>query len=248
MTVTLEGKRALVTGAAGVLGAAVSAALVESGLKVVMLDVAADRLRELALGLGPAAQPLALDIADPQAVTEACDRIRAEQGEIDVLVNNAGILSNNKAAETGPEEWRRVMSVNLDGAFYLAREWLPAMKAKGWGRIVNICSLASKTGGLTAGTAYSTSKGGMTALTLSLARESAASGVTVNGIAPAYIRTPMVTDQLTEAQRQKLLSEIPVGRFCEAEEVAHVVQFLVSPLSGFITGEIIDINGGLLMD
>ncbi len=248
MTETLEGKRALVTGAAGVLGAAVSAALVESGLKVVMLDVAADRLRELALGLGPAAQPLALDIADPQAVTEACDRIRAEQGEIDVLVNNAGILSNNKAAETAPEEWRRVMSVNLDGAFYLAREWLPAMKAKGWGRIVNICSLASKTGGLTAGTAYSTSKGGLTALTLSLARESAASGVTVNGIAPAYIRTPMVTDQLTEAQRQKLLSEIPVGRFCEAEEVAHVVQFLVSPLSGFITGEIIDINGGLLMD
>ena len=213
-----------------------------------MVDVAADRLQELALGLGPAAQPLALDIADPQAVAEACDRIRAEQGEIDVLVNNAGILSNNKAAETAPEEWRRVMSVNLDGAFYLAREWLPAMKAKGWGRIVNICSLASKTGGLTAGTAYSTSKGGLTALTLSLARESAASGVTVNGIAPAYIRTPMVTDQLTEAQRQKLLSEIPVGRFCEAEEVAHVVQFLVSPLSGFITGEIIDINGGLHMD
>ncbi len=248
MTETLEGKRALVTGAAGVLGAAVSAALVESGLQVVMLDVAADRLQEIALGLGSAAQPLALNIADPQAVTETCDWIRAEEGEIDVLVNNAGILSNNKAAETAPEEWRRVMSVNLDGAFYLAREWLPAMKAKGWGRIVNICSLASKTGGLTAGTAYSTSKGGLTALTLSLARESAASGVTVNGIAPAYIRTPMVTDQLTEAQRQKLLSEIPVGRFCEAEEVAHVVQFLVSPLSGFITGEIIDINGGLLMD
>ncbi len=248
MTETLEGKCALVTGAAGVLGAAVSAALVESGLKVVMLDVAADRLQEVAIGLGPAAQPLALDIADAQAVAEACDRIRAEQGEIDVLVNNAGILSNNKAAETEPEEWRRVMSVNLDGAFYLSREWLPAMKAKGWGRIVNICSLASKTGGLTAGTAYTTSKGGLTALTLSLARESAASGVTVNGIAPAYIRTPMVTDQLTEAQRQKLLSEIPVGRFCEAEEVAHVVQFLVSPLCGFVTGEIIDINGGLHMD
>ncbi len=248
MTETLDGKRALVTGAAGVLGAAISAALIEAGLKVVMLDVAEDRLQEVAIGLGPAARPLALDISDPRAVAAACDRIRAEQGEIDVLVNNAGILSNNKAAETAPEEWRRVMAVNLDGAFYLAREWLPAMKAKGWGRIVNICSLASKTGGLTAGTAYSTSKGGLTALTLSLARESAAAGVTVNGIAPAYIKTPMVTDQLTEAQRQKLLSEIPVGRFCDAEEVAHVVSFLVSPLSGFITGEIIDINGGLLMD
>lgn len=248
MTETLDGKRALVTGAAGVLGAAISAALIESGLKVVLLDVAEDRLREVAVSLGPAAQPLALDISDPQAVAAACGRIRAEQGGIDVLVNNAGILSNNKAAETAPEEWRRVMGVNLDGAFYLARAWLPAMKAKGWGRIVNVCSLASKTGGLTAGTAYSTSKGGLTALTLSLARESAAAGVTVNGIAPAYIKTPMVTDQLTEAQRRKLLSEIPVGRFCDAEEVAHVVRFLVSPLSGFITGEIIDINGGLLMD
>ncbi len=248
MTEGLSGKRALVTGAAGVLGSAVSAALVAEGLQVVLADVAAERLEAAAARLGRSARPLVLDVGDPDAVAEACAQLRAELGDIDVLINNAGILSNNKAAETTPEEWRRLMAINLDGAFYLAREWLPAMKAKGWGRIVNICSLASKTGGLTAGTAYTTSKGGMTALTLSLARESAASGVTVNGIAPAYIKTPMVTEQLSEAQRQKLLSEIPVGRFCDAEEVAHVVRFLVSPLAGFITGEIIDINGGLHMD
>jgi len=108
--------------------------------------------------------------------------------------------------------------------------------------------VASKTGGLTAGTAYTTSKGGMAALTFSLARESAGDGVTVNGIAPAYIKTPMVTEQLSEDQRQALLQDIPVGRFCDADEVAHVVDFLVSPLSGFITGEIIDINGGLYLD
>ena len=248
MTEGLSGKRALVTGAAGVLGSAVSEALVADGLQVVLADIAADRLEAEAARLGPAAHPLVLDVGDPQAVAAACAGIRADLGDVDVLVNNAGILSNNKAAETAPEEWRRLMAINLDGAFYLAREWLPAMKARGWGRIVNICSLASKTGGLTAGTAYTTSKGGMTALTLSLARESAADGVTVNGIAPAYIKTPMVTEQLSEAQRQKLLSEIPVGRFCDAEEVAHVVRFLVSPLSGFITGEIVDINGGLHMD
>ena len=248
MTEGLSGKRALVTGAAGVLGSAVSAALVAEGLQVVLADVAAERLEAEAARLGRSARPLILDVGDPDAVAEACAQLRAELGDIDVLINNAGILSNNKAAETTPEEWRRLMAINLDGAFYLAREWLPAMKAKGWGRIVSICSLASKTGGLTAGTAYTTSKGGMTALTLSLARESAASGVTVNGIAPAYIKTPMVTEQLSEAQRQKLLSEIPVGRFCDAEEVAHVVRFLVSPLAGFITGEIIDINGGLHMD
>jgi 3-oxoacyl-[acyl-carrier protein] reductase len=117
-----------------------------------------------------------------------------------------------------------------------------------WGRIVNTCSMAGKTGGVTAGTAYSTSKGGMASLTFSVARETAAYGVTVNGIAPAYVKTPMVTEQLTEAQRQELLSQIPVGRFCEPEEFAHVVRFLVSPLAGFITGEIIDINGGLHFD
>jgi len=165
-----------------------------------------------------------------------------------VLVNNAGVLSNDKAAETTPGEWRRLMGVNLDGAFYMSREALPGMKAEGWGRVVNICSLAMKTGGLTAGTAYTTSKGGLAALTFSLARESAGDGVTANGIAPAYITTPMVTEQLTEAQRQKLLAEIPVGRFCEPEEIAHVVRFLISPLAGFITGEIVDINGGLHLD
>ena len=140
------------------------------------------------------------------------------------------------------------MGVNLDGAFYMARRFLPGMKARRWGRIVNICSLAAKTGGLTAGTAYTASKGGMAALTFSLAREAARDGVTVNGIAPAYIETPMVTDQLGEAQREALLRDIPVGRFCDAGEVAHVVDFLVSPLSGFITGEIVDINGGLHLD
>jgi 3-oxoacyl-[acyl-carrier protein] reductase len=122
------------------------------------------------------------------------------------------------------------------------------MKARRWGRIVNTCSLAAKTGGLTAGTAYSTSKGALTSLTFSLARELAPFGVTVNGISPAYVKTPMVTEQLTEAQRQALIAQIPVGRFCEPEEFAHVVRFLVSPLSGFITGEIVDLNGGLVMD
>jgi 3-oxoacyl-[acyl-carrier protein] reductase len=141
-----------------------------------------------------------------------------------------------------------VLAANLDGAFYLAREVIPGMKARRWGRIVNVCSMAAKTGGLTAGTAYATSKGALVSLTFSLARELASFGVTVNGIAPAYVRTPMVTEQLNADQRRQLLSQIPVGRFCEPEEFAHVVRFLVSPLAGFITGEIVDLNGGLVMD
>ena len=114
--------------------------------------------------------------------------------------------------------------------------------------IVNTCSFAMKSGGLTAGTAYTVSKAALQGLTFSLAREAVGFGVTVNGIAPAHVNTPMVTEQLNEAQRQAMLKTIPVGRFCEPEEFAHCVRFFVSPLSGFITGEILDLNGGLQFD
>jgi 3-oxoacyl-[acyl-carrier protein] reductase len=226
----LKGKTAVVTGAAGTMGRAVADFLRQDGLRVVGIDLKGSDVR--------------CDIADPEAVRRALLAI----GDVDVLVNNAGILSNNKAEATTPEEWRKVLGANLDGAFYLARAVIPGMKARRWGRIVNTCSLAAKTGGLTAGTAYAASKGALTSLTFSLARELASYGVTVNGISPAYVRTPMVTEQLTEAQRQALIAQIPVGRFCEPEEFAHVVRFLVSPLAGFITGEIVDLNGGLVMD
>ena len=246
--VSLNGKLSMVTGAAGVVGRALTAALVADGLHVLMADLDAEGLEEAAQEIGGRAIPLTLDVSDPAAVAEVAKQVSRTHGVVEVLINNAGILSNSKAAETTPEEWRRLMAVNLDGAFYLSRAFLPAMQKGGWGRIVNVCSLAMKTGGLTAGTAYTASKGGLAALNLSLAREAAADGVTVNGVAPAYIRSPMVTEQLSEDQRRRLLAQIPVGRFCEAVEVAHLVRFLVAPLSGFITGEIVDINGGLHLD
>jgi 3-oxoacyl-[acyl-carrier protein] reductase len=226
----LKGKTALVTGAAGVMGRAVASFLEEDGLKVIGLDVRGGGVR--------------CDVRDPAQVRKAVAGI----GPVDILVNNAGVLSNNKAEATTPGEWHEVLAANVDSAFYLSREVIPGMKARRWGRIVNTCSLAAKTGGLTAGTAYAASKGALTSLTFSLARELAPFGVTVNGISPAYVRTPMVTEQLTEAQRKDLIAQIPVGRFCEPEEFAHVVRFLVSPLAGFITGEIVDLNGGLVMD
>jgi 3-oxoacyl-[acyl-carrier protein] reductase len=248
MTVSLEGRVALVTGAAGVMGLAAVKALLAEGMRVAMADVDAGKLEREAKLLGGAAFPAAFDVSDFTAAEAGWRKVERALGPVEVLVNNAGILSNAKAADTTPEEWRRVLAVNLDGAFYLAKLVLPGMKARGWGRIVNVCSLAMKSGGLTAGTAYTTSKGALQALTFSLARESARHGVTVNGIAPAYVKTPMVTEQLTEAQRQALVAQIPVGRFCEPEEFAHCVRFLVSPLSGFITGEILDLNGGLHFD
>jgi 3-oxoacyl-[acyl-carrier protein] reductase len=242
-----QGRVAIVTGAAGTMGMAAARRLAADNYKVALLDIAADRLNTLAKELKNAIA-IPCDISRIEAVTGAVGETEKRLGPVSVLVNNAGILSNNKSAETSPEEWRRVLGVNLDGAFYLARAVLPGMKQRRYGRIVNVCSLAMKSGGLTAGTAYTTSKSAIGGLTFSLAREVASFGVTVNGIAPAYVKTPMVTEQLTEAQRQALLAQIPVGRFCEPEEFAHCVAFLVSPMSGFITGEILDINGGLHFD
>jgi 3-oxoacyl-[acyl-carrier protein] reductase len=244
----LQDKIALVTGAGGTMGRAVVRALVEDGCRVAMIDIAGPAMTPLAAELGSRVAAFACDISDAAAVGAAHARVVSTLGAVDILVNNAGILSNNKLEATSVAEWRRVLGANLDGAMFWAQAVVPAMKARRWGRIINTSSLAAKTGGLTAGTAYSVSKGALSALTFSLARELAAHGVTANAIAPAYVRTPMVTEQLNEEQRQALLRQIPVARFCEPEEFAHAVRFLASPLSGFITGEILDLNGGLLMD
>ncbi len=245
---TLQDKVAVVTGAGGTMGRAAVEGLLAQGCRVAMIDVNAQALDAQQAQWGSRVLPVPCDIRDEANVQRAHQAVQQALGPVAVLVNNAGILSNHKIEATAAVEWRQVMAVNLDGAMYWSRCVVPGMKAAGWGRIVNVGSLASKTGGLTAGTAYSVSKGALAALTFSLARELAAHGVTANAIAPAYVRTPMVTEQLSEAQRQALLQQIPVGRFCEPEEFAHVVSFLVSPMSGFITGELIDLNGGLHMD
>jgi 3-oxoacyl-[acyl-carrier protein] reductase len=245
---SLAGKTVVVTGAAGTMGMAVVRTMLEAGAQVALADIDALRLDSMIRFLRGATVGVSCDVSDPASVKSAHLQIEKTLGPVDVLVNNAGILSNEKAETTPDEEWRRVLAVNLDGAFYWSRAVLPGMKQRKWGRIINVGSLAAKTGGLTAGTAYTASKGALAALTFSLAREAAPFGVTANAIAPAYVKTPMVTEQLNEQQRRQILAQIPLGRFCEPEEFAHCVLFLASPLSGFITGEVLDLNGGLHMD
>ncbi len=239
---------AIVTGAAGTMGLAITRQLVADGHRVVALDLTMEPLQALADEMPGRVIPLVLDISDPAAIEGEWKKLTDAHGPVQILINNAGILSNNKAEQTTPDEWRKIIEVNLGGPFYLARLALRDMREAGWGRIVNICSLSMKTGGLTAGTAYAASKGGLGALTFSLARESASQGITVNGIAPGYVMTPMVTKQLTDEQRAAQLSGIPIGRFTDAEEIAHCVSYLASVNAGSITGEILDINGGILMD
>ncbi len=243
---TLRGRTAVVTGAAGAIGAAISKALADQGALVVLVDMAAEPTQALAKALGGHA--VIVDLSDAAAVAAMAAGVLARFGRIDILVNNAGILNFDKIAETSLQEWHRVHGVNVDAAFLLAQAFLPGMRAARWGRVINMSSYAAKCGGLTAGTAYSVSKTAMIGLTYSIAREVAGEGVTSNAVAPAYVMSAMISEQLTEAQRQAQLALIPVGRFCEPEEVAHAVLFLASPLAGFITGEVIDVNGGLQFD
>ncbi len=241
----LRGKNAAITGAFGAIGKAITEALIARGIHTILLDLA-DPPEELRAS--PAVTCFKVDLADRYAVAQTAKAITARFGAIDILINNAGILSNHKAADTTMEEWRKVHAVNVDSAFLLSQAFLPGMREQRWGRVVNISSYAAKSGGLTAGTAYSVSKSAMIGLTFSIARETAGEGITSNAIAPAYVMSPMISEQLSEEQRRRQLSQIPVGRFCEPDEVAHTVDFLISPLAGFITGEVVDMNGGLHFD
>ncbi len=245
---TLENKLCFLTGAAGGIGRAVARALAADGLRLILVDRDADGLAEIAGEIGGRAVPLSLDLADPSAIAPACAGVRAEHGAVDILVNNAAIARLEKAAETDAALWRTVMAINLDAPFLLAREWLPGMREQRWGRIVNLCSMAQKTGGMIAGTAYTASKGGLGALTFSLAREVADEGVTVNAVAPGFVPTAMVMNDLGADKIEALEARTPTGRLVTPEEIAHAVRFLASPLSASITGEILDVNSGIHMD
>lgn len=244
------GRIALVTGAAQGLGRAIATELHANGMAVVLADIQGGPTQEVA-GLladagGAPAQAVTLDVADPDAVVRAIDRVAEEHGSIDVLVNNAGVTPVRDFFEITREEWERVLAVNLDSAFFACQAAGRHMREGSWGRIINVSSIAGQLGSRLAGAHYSVSKGGLLTLTKVVAKELAPYGVTANAIAPAVVRVPIM-DTLPQDRLAELVDAIPVGRIGEPGEVGGLVRFLVSAAAGYITGATFDINGGQYM-
>ncbi|HEX7892081.1 MAG TPA: SDR family oxidoreductase [Ramlibacter sp.] len=239
---------ALVTGANAGMGLATAKALLEAGYRVAATDLQVGQVQETLAAHGERVYCLPMDVSDAEKVQSACSAVEERFGRIDVCVNNAGFLQYANCETTTPELWRKTLGVNLDGVFHVSQRVAPGMKARGFGRIVNIASYAAKTGGLSPLPAYAASKGGVISLTFSFAREYAPFGVTCNAIAPTFVKTQMLTEQVSRERQEELRKMIPVNRFCELEEFAHTVLFLAHPMSGFITGEVLDLNGGIQFD
>jgi NAD(P)-dependent dehydrogenase (short-subunit alcohol dehydrogenase family) len=230
----MQGRVALVTGASGGIGRAIVATLLAQGAHVAAADLEAPEL-DGAFGV-------AMDVSDAGAVDTGFTAVEAELGAVAILVLNAGIFVVEELETVTLESWRRTIDINLTGAFLCAQRALPSMRAAGWGRVIALGSSAGKTGGSKAMAAYAASKAGVMALAKSIASEYASHGITSNALAPSLIDTPML------AGIADLASRIPVGRLGRPQDVADVVAFLASESASYITGEVVDVNGGFLID
>ncbi len=241
-SIDLAGHCAVITGGARGIGYAIAERFIESGASVALLDMDADGLAEAAKALGGAATAI-VNVADPDSVAAATEATLGALGKIDILVNNAGIAGDNATLwDTPVEEWRRVIDIDLTGVFLCCRAVVPHMIETGWGRIVNIASIAGKEGNPTAAH-YSAAKAGVIGLTKSLGKELVDKGVICNCITPAVIETPML-DQVSDAHRDYMISKIPLARLGTAAEVAALVAWLSSEDCSFSTGAVFDISGG----
>jgi 3-oxoacyl-[acyl-carrier protein] reductase len=241
----LTGKGALVTGASGGIGWAIAEALHAQGANVAISGTRAEKLNELAARLGSRVHVLPCDLRDRAAVTKLAEEAEKALGQVDILVNNAGITHDNLFMRMKDEEWDDVIAVNLTSVFVLTRGVLRGMMRRRAGRIVNIASISGVLGNPGQGN-YAASKAGLVGMTKSLAREVSSRGITANCIAPGFIQTPM-TDALTPKQVEAIAAAIPAAKFGKPEDVAAVVVFLASDEAGYVTGETVHVNGGMVM-
>jgi 3-oxoacyl-[acyl-carrier protein] reductase len=248
--VKLKDRVAIVTGGARGIGKAIALAFVREGAKVALVDVDKEKLEVLKNEIEKKKGKVIVipcDITKSSDVKEMVDQVRKGFSRIDILVNNAGIIRRGTIETVTEEDWDRVIEVNLKGTFNCCKAVAGIMKQQGYGKIINVSSIAGKMGDITSAPGYGPSKAGVDALTKTLARQLAPYGINVNGVAPHAIETEM-SAQWSEERRKEIIASIPLGRLGKPEDVATAVLFLASDEASFITGEILDVNGGALMD
>ncbi len=246
--ISLHGRVAMITGASQGIGRACAVALAKAGAQVALAARNATKLGEVAAEIeaaGGKAMPFEMDLASEDSIKAATKAVVAQYGKIEILVNNGGITRDSLMLRMKLSDWNAVLQTNLTGAFLLTQAVSSSMLKARWGRIINISSVVGETG--QAGQAnYAASKAGLIGLTMSLARELASRNITVNAVAPGYISTPM-TDVLNDQQRSAMLTQIPLDRAGTPEDVAGAVVFLASDQASYITGHVLDVNGGMHM-
>ncbi|MGH9326685.1 MAG: 3-oxoacyl-[acyl-carrier-protein] reductase [Terriglobia bacterium] len=244
----LEGRIALVTGASQGIGRACALSLADAGASVALAARSIEKLRAVQAEVeqkGGMALSLSLDVGVSASVKSTVDRVIETWGKIDILVNNAGIARDNLLMRMKPEDWELVLKTNLEGAYHCIQKVLPFMVRQRYGRIINIASVVAQTGN--AGQAnYIASKAGLIGLTKAVAAEVGSRSITVNAVSPGFIATAM-TENLSEAVKQRILSVIPLGRTGRDHDVAYAVRFLASDEAAYITGHCLNVNGGMYM-
>ena len=241
----LDGKKVLITGASGGIGESMARSFHDAGAEVLLHGTRQAKLDEIAKDLGDRAHTITADLTDSESVDKLANDAMERLGEIDILINNAGVTRDGLFVRMSKDDWDTVMQVNLTATFQLSKALSYPMMRRRHGRIINITSVVGVMGN--AGQAnYCASKAGMIGMTKSLAMEIASRGVTVNCIAPGFIESPM-TDALNEKQKDAVLSNVPMGRLGSGSDISHCALYLSSDVSSYVTGQTFHINGGLIM-
>ncbi len=241
----LDGKVALITGAAGGLGDKIARTLHAQGATLALTDMRSEPMEKLKAELGDRVEWFVANLSKTEEIADLVKNVEAKFGQIDILVNNAGLTRDNLFMRMSDEDWQLVLDVNLSAGFKLAKAIVRGMMKRRFGRIIGIASVVGVMGN--AGQAnYSASKAGMIAMNKCLAQEVGSRGITVNSVAPGFIRTPM-TDVLPDDVKAALLAKIPEGKLGEAQDIANAVAFLASDEAQYITGQTIHVNGGMAM-